>query len=161
MGNGWERWGSIVRRRLSWSAGLCPALVALLACGTSPNGNAAGSTPGTPPAAASRVTAGCPAHKLTFTQATGCRNDGAVEFCVPKEAPAVHAEVKRIAPSAAALASRGRAGCDTATETLFLYPTDETVCTSRHGALTDAAWEELCRLAALPEIQRIVPTWYE
>lgn len=110
---------------------------------------------------AARGTAGCPTHKLAFTRETGCQNDGAVEFCVPKDASAVHAEVKRIAPSVSAMASRGRAGCDTATQTLFLYPIHEAACTSRHGALTDAAWNELCRLAALPEIRRIVPTWYE
>ena len=145
-------------RRPSGSGVSSLALLALLACGTSRTGTPAVAAPDT---AAARGTADCPTHKLAFTRETGCQNDGAVEFCVPKDAAAVHAEVKRIAPSVSAMASRGRAGCDTATETLFLYPTHEAVCTAHHGALTDTAWNELCQLAALPEVRRIVPTWYE
>jgi hypothetical protein len=152
----------VIVRRPCGSVVSSLALLALLACGTSRTSNPAGAAPGaSPDTAAASGTAGCPTYKLAFTRETGCQNDGAVEFCMPKDAPAAHAEVKRIAPSVSAMASRGRAGCDTATETLFLYPTNEAACTSRHGALTDTAWNELCQLAALPEIRRIVPTWYE
>ncbi|WP_248360624.1 hypothetical protein [Anaeromyxobacter oryzae] len=110
------------------------------------------------------VPARCATEKLRFTQATGCQNDGSVEFCVARGDATLEAKVRSIAPSVRTGASRGRAGCDPAVETLYFYPTlpdDPSVCTSRHGAVTDRAWQELCRLASLSEIRRIVPTWYE
>ncbi|WP_164018328.1 hypothetical protein [Pyxidicoccus trucidator] len=112
-------------------------------------------TPREPPASE------CPRHELAFSRETGCQNDGAVEFCLPKGNDALLARVKAIAPKVHAGASRGRAGCDTSQETLYFFPTEATECVSHHGALTPAAWDALCRLAALPEVRAIVPTWYE
>jgi hypothetical protein len=48
------------------------------------------------PCARADQCAGCRADKLRFTQATGCENDGSVEFCVP---PALEAAVRVIAPT--------------------------------------------------------------
>jgi hypothetical protein len=48
-----------------------------------------------------------------------------------------------------------------ATETMYFFPTGEAECVAYHGALVDAAWDKLCRIAALPEVREIVPTWYE
>lgn len=110
------------------------------------------------PAAASA----CPTHKLDFTQETGCRNDGSVEFCLPTGDEALLARVRALAPtSLQAGASRGRVGCDIPKETLYFFPTGDTECVSRHGALTPAAWDALCRIAELPEVRKVAPTWYE
>lgn len=109
----------------------------------------------TPPAAS------CPTDKLGFSKETGCRNDGSVEFCLKTGDAALLARVKEIAPTILAGASRGRAGCDVPAETLYFFPTREDECAAPHGALVDAAWDRVCRIAALPEVRTIVPTWYE
>jgi len=131
-------------------------LVVSLSICASPPGEASIESPASPAPAAS-----CPTAELAFTQANGCLNDGSVEFCLPKGDEALLARVRKIAPTIRAGASRGRAGCDVPAETLYFFPTGEAECVARHGALVDSAWEKLCRLAALPEIQKIVPTWYE
>ncbi|WP_426747115.1 hypothetical protein VZQ01_05965 [Myxococcus faecalis] len=111
------------------------------------------------PAASANVA--CPTEKLAFTREAGCRNDGAVELCLPARDAALLARVQALAPGARALASRGRAACDTASEVLVLLPLEAQDCEARHGALTPAAWERLCRVAALPQVRTLVPTWYE
>ncbi|MFY1826046.1 hypothetical protein ACN47A_09045 [Myxococcus fulvus] len=103
----------------------------------------------------------CPTAKLAFTREAGCRNDGAVELCLPAGDAGLLARVQALAPGARALSSRGRAACDTASEVLVLLPLEERDCEARHGALTPAAWERLCRVAALPQVRALVPTWYE
>lgn len=103
----------------------------------------------------------CPTNELKFTKETGCLNDGSVEFCLPTGNEALVARVREIAPTIEAGASRGRAGCNLPAETLYFFPTGEAECVARHGALGDAAWDKICRIAALPEVRAIVPTWYE
>jgi hypothetical protein len=88
-------------------------------------------------------------------------NDGSVEFCLPAGDDALLARVRDIAPTIQAQSSSGRAGCDVPAETLYFFPTGEAECVAHHGALEDAAWDKLCRIAALPEVRAIVPTWYE
>lgn len=84
-----------------------------------------------------------------------------MEFCLPTGDEALLARVRDIAPTVQAASGRGRAGCDAPAETLYLFPTGDAECTERHGALQDAAWDKVCRIAALPEVRAIVPTWYE
>ncbi|MCP3061230.1 hypothetical protein LXT21_20840 [Myxococcus sp. K38C18041901] len=103
----------------------------------------------------------CPTAKLAFTREDGCRNDGAVELCLPAGDAELLARVQALAPGARALSSRGRAACDTASEVLVVLPLEEQDCEARHGALRPAAWERLCRVAALPQVRALVPTWYE
>lgn len=105
--------------------------------------------------------ASCPSQKLAFTRDTGCMNDGSLEFCLPTGDEALLARVRDIAPTIQAGSSRGRARCDVPAETLFFFPTGDAECVARHGALKDAAWDQVCRIAALPEVRAIVPTWYE
>jgi hypothetical protein len=105
--------------------------------------------------------ASCPTGELAFTQETGCVNDGSVEFCLPTGDEALLTRVREIAPTIQAGSSRGRAGCNLPAETLYFFPTGEAECVAPHGALVDDAWNELCRIAALPEVRSIVPTWYE
>jgi hypothetical protein len=119
-------------------------------------------SPSPEPEPALDAAAPCPTHKLRFTKETGCRNDGSVEFCLPSGDDALVARARAIAPTIqAGPLQGGRAGCDIAAETWYAFPTGEAECVERHGALVDAAWDRLCRLAALPEVQKIVPTWYE
>ena len=88
--------------------------------------------------------AACPVHKIAFTQAQGCQNDGSNEFCVPAADTATLAAVQRIAPAVTCGAGRGRAGCDPAAQRLCFFPTSDSTCTGRHGALTDSAWSQHC-----------------
>ncbi|WP_224244476.1 hypothetical protein [Hyalangium gracile] len=105
----------------------------------------------------------CPTEKLAFTQATGCRSDGSLEFCVPKGDPQLLERLRAAVPELrAAGGGRGRAGCDLTREALYFLDTrPEQECVSGTAALTDAAWRKVCRIALEPAIARIVPTWYE
>lgn len=140
-------------------------LLGLAACADGAHGGSeARALPGLPEAgdaAALPASSSCPTSKLRFTQATGCRNDGSVEFCLPSGDAAAVAKVSAIAPRVRSGLGRGRAGCAVLTETLYFFPTEEAECVERHGAMKDTAWEELCRIAALPEVREIVPTWFE
>jgi hypothetical protein len=132
-------------------------VVCLSSCLGSPgHSSAEAPSPSTPTPAAS-----CPIEKLGFTQKTGCRNDGSVEFCLPTGNEPLLAHVQAIAPSIQAGSSRGRARCNVPAERLYFFPTGEAECVARHGALVDAAWEQLCRIAELPEVRAIVPTWFK
>lgn len=102
--------------------------------------------------------AGCRADKMTFTQATGCANDGSVEFCVP---PVIQHALMQIAPTVTCAPGTGRARCDPATQLLCSFPTSGAACTAPHGGLTDAAWDTLCGVSMLPDVVRIVPTILE
>lgn len=103
----------------------------------------------------------CPTERLRFTQATGCLNDGSVEFCLPVGDDALLAQVLAIAPTVRSAGGAGRAGCAAPTEQLYFLPTTGADCVAHHGAMTDRTWERVCRLAALPQIREIVPTWFE
>ncbi len=104
----------------------------------------------------------CPEHELRFTQATGCRNDGSVEFCLGDADASEKASLLAIAPGLrCARGSSGRAGCDSEREALCLLELDESDCVARHGAMTHAAFERVCAIARLDAVRAIVPTWYE
>jgi hypothetical protein len=99
------------------------------------------------------------ASKIQFSQETGCLNDDSFEFCIPAADPDALSAVLAIAPQAVcAQGSRGRAGC-TSAELLCMVETSGDLC--RADAMTDETWQMVQDLAALPFIQRIVPTWYE
>ena len=102
--------------------------------------------------------AGCRADKISFTQATGCANDGGVELCIP---PVLQHALAMIAPTVTCAPGVGRARCDPASELLCQFPTDATTCAAPHGALTDDAWDTLCGITMLPDVTAIVPTFAE
>jgi hypothetical protein len=102
----------------------------------------------------------CPADKITFEQNTGCLNDGSVEFCVPANDLDALAAVREIVPDVQCGSMGGRARCDLDTEVLCLIET-RGMCTAYHGAMTDDGWQTVCKLAAMPFVREIVPTWYE
>jgi hypothetical protein len=135
---------------------LAIVVVMCLSSCAAPPGNSTVEPPSTPDPVTS-----CPTNELAFTQETGCVNDGSVEFCLPTGDEALVARVQEIAPTIQAGSSQGRAGCNLPAETLYFFPTGEAECVAHHGALVDAAWDKLCRIAALPEVREIVPTWYE
>lgn len=104
----------------------------------------------------------CCTDKISVSKAQACESDGSLEFCIAKADASLAATVMSIAPSATMSSSRGRAGCDGATEWLVTYPTsDPQLCPTRHGELVDAAWHEICALSCLDAIRAIVPTWFE
>ncbi len=106
--------------------------------------------------------AGC-AGELAFTQATGCANDGSVEFCIPANNAALITQLETISPSITCAAGGGRAMCNASPNLLLcFYPTafpDQ--CTTAHGAMTDAVFTDMCQIAALPEVTMIVHTILE
>jgi hypothetical protein len=110
------------------------------------------------------ASASCPTKKLAFTKATGCDNDGSVEFCVSAADEALQAKIRAIAPSVEfATVGMGRAKCDMTRELRASFPTRPNVrteCTSS-GHLTNHAWAEICTIAKEPEIRKIVPTFFE
>lgn len=104
----------------------------------------------------------CPTQKMTaFTKQTGCHNDGNVEFCIPNHDAALLSTIQAIAASVKCTSGGGRARCNPSTELLCFYPTSLGNCLARYGELTDAAWIQLCQIAALPQVREIVPTWFE
>jgi hypothetical protein len=110
----------------------------------------------------------CPTEEIAFTKETGCQNDGSVEFCIPRGDDAVLASVTKIAPEVRCAGAGGRAGCNPATQVLCFFgtsevafPASEPKCVSAHGALTDKAWDQVCKLAALDQVTKVVPTRFE
>jgi hypothetical protein len=106
----------------------------------------------------------CRSDKMTFDQSTGCRNDGFVEFCLPKGDDAAASYVHKVAPTIQCYPDRpfgGRANCDTTIQYLCMLPLERTDCVERFGAMTDAAWARTCDLAGSDAITEIVPTWFE
>lgn len=103
----------------------------------------------------------CPVDKIQFTQDTGCVNDGSVEFCIPVDDPEAKAAVEAITPNVSYMPSRGRAGCILESQLLTLIEVRRWCNPDQPEAMTDAGWEIICQLAALPFVEEIVPTWYE
>ena len=105
----------------------------------------------------------CPMAEIMFTQATGCANDGSVEFCIPDGDAALIAQLEAQEMAISCAAGGGRAGCLGSPNLLLcFYPTSfPQQCEAMHGAMTDDTWQDMCAIAALPEIAAIVPTILE
>lgn len=116
--------------------------------------------PPEPPAGADLAPA-CATGKLKFTQATGCQNDGSVEFCLPAADLDSQARAQAVAADLRCAPGGGRARCSAGSELLCFFPTEAGRCVAVHGALTAAAWAQVCALAALPAVREIVPTFFE
>lgn len=101
--------------------------------------------------------------KIKFTQETGCLNDGFVEFCAPANDATVTSALAAISSAITCEPGGGRAMCLASPNlVLCMYPTVvPTECVARHGAMTDAAWSDVCAISALPQITEIVPTIFE
>ncbi len=103
----------------------------------------------------------CQSQKISFSQDTGCLNDGSFEFCIPVDDEGVLSAVREIAPNVECTQSRGRAQCDLESQLLCMVTTDGMCQTEPPETMNDIGWQTTCRLAALPFIQEIVATWYE
>ena len=102
----------------------------------------------------------CPTAEIMFTQATGCANDGSVEFCIPDGNAPLIAQLKAIETDISCAPGGGRADCLAMPNLLLcFYPTGfPQQCEAIHGAMSDRTWQDMCAIAALPEVMAIVPT---
>jgi len=153
------------------------ALVLLCSCYAPPPVDAAFDTADTPPAAPTPVTKVepqpadpvpssprivCDMSKFSFTQESGCVNDGWVEFCAEKAGAPVVTQLRALSPDVQIVEGHiGRAACNEATDYLVSHPVREADCTQRYGALTDSAWNTLCALSQVPETKHFVPGFAE
>ncbi|MBL8954949.1 MAG: hypothetical protein JNK82_29500 [Myxococcaceae bacterium] len=104
----------------------------------------------------------CDMAKFSFTQESGCVNDGWVEFCAAKGGAPLLNTLRAISPDVSIVEGRiGRAGCNEATEYLVTHTVSEVDCMQRYGALTDPAWNTLCALSQVPETKHFVPGFAE
>ena len=98
------------------------------------------------------------------TQALGCENDGAMDFCLPRGDLALQARLAVQYPNIVCFngsQSRGRAECDSLDgEVLCLYKISRDECASR-TAMTDAGWDRFCSFTQLDVVERIAPNWAE
>jgi hypothetical protein len=123
-------------------------------------GGAQGGSSGGAGAGGGTASPECRVDKVSFSQATGCQNDGFVEFCLPANDNAALSQVMSIdATIVCHQGSRGRADCKPETEQLCQLPT-HSQCPIE-GPMPDALWLDVCRLAAVDAVAKIVPTWYE
>lgn len=106
----------------------------------------------------------CPnghSDKIKFEEASGCLNDGSVEFCIPDSDPQLRDALDAISPAINCVVGGGRAQCLRAPGLLLCsYPTAfPAECVARHGAMTEEVWADMCELAGQPSIFEIVPTF--
>ena len=100
----------------------------------------------------------CDMSKFTFTQASGCVNDGWVEFCATKAGAPVTSALRAIAPDVSIEEGViGTAGCDEQNDYHVSEPLQASDCTAPQGALTDAKWGVLCALSQLPLTKHFAP----
>jgi hypothetical protein len=101
--------------------------------------------------------------KILFTQADGCTNDGAVEFCIPAANAQLRTAIETISADMVCAPGGGRARCLASPGLLLCtYPTAYPAqCVASDGAMTDAVWADMCEIAAQPPIVEIVPMWGE
>src|SRR5205823_9566823 len=100
------------------------------------------------------------APQINVTRAQSRGNDGSVEFCIGANDAPLKSELTSISVSIHCAPGGGRAAC-LATPGLLLcsYPTQfPGQCATQQGAMTDAAWADMCKISAFPQINEIVPT---
>jgi hypothetical protein len=118
--------------------------------------------PDTAPPPTDGPTVVCEMSKFSFNQASGCVNDGWVEFCAVKGGAPVTNALRAIASDLDITEGDiGRAGCDAMTEYHVQKPIQAGDCTAPHGALTDDAWGRLCALSQLDATKHFVPGFAE
>lgn len=101
--------------------------------------------------------------KIKFPRTESCSNDGAVEWCIPdSNNTQLLATLAMISSTIHCAPGGGRAMCYTGGKLLCTYPTaypDQ--CLTQHGQMKPEVWDDMCAVAALPEVIEIVPRWYE
>jgi len=101
----------------------------------------------------------CDMAKFSFTQASGCVNDGWVEFCADKSGgtPVTNALRGIAADVQITEGEVGAAGCDEVNDFHVVEPIHSGDCMAPHGALTDDAWGRFCALSQVPATKHFVP----
>jgi hypothetical protein len=104
------------------------------------------------------VCAGPGREKIQFTREASCGNDGAVEWCIPDSDPELVATLAAISSTIHCAPGGGRAGCYTGGKLLCSYPTHyPDQCLARWGEMKPEVWDDICQVAAQPQITAIVP----
>ena len=101
--------------------------------------------------------------KIKFARTESCGNDGSVEWCIPDSNNTdLLARLSAISTTITCAAGGGRAMCHTGGKLLCFYPTvypDQ--CLAQWGEMKLEVWDDICEVAAQPEITEIVHTLYE
>ncbi len=106
--------------------------------------------------------AGTGRAKIKFPRDESCANDGAVEWCIPDSDTQLRTTLTAISSTITCAAGGGRAGCNTGGKLLCFYPTEyPDQCLTSHGAMTPEVWDDICEVAAQPQITEIVHTLLE
>lgn len=102
-------------------------------------------------------------QKIKFTREQSCGNDGSVEWCIPDNDAQLVTTLANISSTIACAPGGGRAGCFTPSGRLLCsYPTSfPEQCLSAHGEMKPEVWDDMCQVAALPQVTEIVPTIFD
>jgi len=93
--------------------------------------------------------------KIVFDRAHGCENDGFVTVSLPTADTQGRAGIEAVRPpSDCNVYNDGTTAC-------WLVISWETDCLSVRGAMTDAAWNDMCQLAAIDGVVTIAGFWAE
>jgi len=100
--------------------------------------------------------------KIQFTRAESCSNDGAVEWCIPiANHDELRARLRAISPTITCGTFSTLAMCPSSGRTACRYPVDYPgECIADHGEMKPDVWDNICAVAAQPEITEIVETIY-
>lgn len=108
------------------------------------------------------VCAGSGRDKIMFDRGSSCGNDGSVEWCIPDNDAQLRTTLSAISSTISCAPGGGRAGCYTGGLLLCFYPTaypDQ--CLTSHGEMKPEVWDDICEVAAQPQITAIVHTLFE
>jgi hypothetical protein len=107
--------------------------------------------------------AGAGRQKIKFTREQSCANDGSVEWCIPDNDAQLVTTLAGISSTISCAPGGGRAGCFTPSGRLLCsYPTSyPDQCSSSGGEMKPEVWDDICQVAALPQITEIVPTIFD
>ncbi|HEY5952602.1 MAG TPA: hypothetical protein VIV40_44185 [Kofleriaceae bacterium] len=96
--------------------------------------------------------------KIKFARAESCSNDGGVEWCIPDNDTQLLSVLTAISPTITCSAGGGHAGCYTGGLLLCTYPTSyPDQCLTAYGEMKPEVWDDICEVAAQPQINEIVP----
>jgi hypothetical protein len=101
--------------------------------------------------------------KIKFPRAESCANDGGVEWCIPdSNNTQLLATLAAIDSTIHCAPGGGRAMCYTGGKLLCSYPTHyPDQCITQWGEMKPEIWDNVCNVAAQPEVVEIVHTILE
>lgn len=106
--------------------------------------------------------AGSGRDKIKFSREQSCGNDGSVEWCIPDNDAQLVSTLATISSTIYCAPGGGRAMCHTGGKLLCSYPTSyPQQCLTSWGEMKPEVWDDICEVAAQPQITEIVPTLLE